>query len=112
MSLLGQGGLGGRGRLGINFDPPEGIAPGRRAGTGQPPPVASGSHQKGPLPAAGIEKPVGRAAQAEAEHEIDIERKGLLDAREEAIKRLEAFIARYSGENAHPKATPDAILYR
>ena len=42
--------------------------------------------------------------------ELDIERKGLVDAREEAIRRLEAFIARYSGANAHPENTPDAMF--
>lgn len=44
------------------------------------------------------------------DREIDAERKGLVDARTEAIRRLEAFVARYSGENAHPKATPDAMF--
>jgi hypothetical protein len=42
--------------------------------------------------------------------EIGVERKGLIEARNEAIKRLEAFIALYSGENAHPQATPDAMF--
>ena len=42
--------------------------------------------------------------------EIAIEKKGLVDARDEAIRRLEQFIARYSGSNAHPVATPDAMF--
>lgn len=42
--------------------------------------------------------------------ELDIEKKGLDVARDEAIKRLEEFIARYSGENKHPVATPDAMF--
>ncbi|MBX3182115.1 MAG: hypothetical protein KIT72_10335 [Polyangiaceae bacterium] len=44
------------------------------------------------------------------DREIDIEQKNLVAARDEAIKRLEEFIARYSGENAHPVATPDAMF--
>jgi tetratricopeptide (TPR) repeat protein len=44
------------------------------------------------------------------DHEIGIERKELASARDDAIKRLEAFIARYSGANAHPEATPDAMF--
>ncbi len=44
------------------------------------------------------------------DREISIEKKGLVDARNEAIKRLEKFIALYSGENAHPSATPDAMF--
>lgn len=42
--------------------------------------------------------------------EIATERKGLRDAREEAIRRLEAFVAKYSGPNAHPENTPDAMF--
>ncbi len=42
--------------------------------------------------------------------EIAIEKKGLRDAREEAIRRLEAFVAKYSGANAHPENTPDAMF--
>ncbi len=42
--------------------------------------------------------------------ELAIEKKGLIDARDEAIKRLEQFVARYSGDNAHPIATPDAMF--
>ncbi len=44
------------------------------------------------------------------DREIGIEKKGLRDARAEAIKRLEKFIAVYSGANAHPVATPDAMF--
>jgi hypothetical protein len=42
--------------------------------------------------------------------EIATEKKGLRDAREEAIRRLEAFVAKYSGKNAHPENTPDAMF--
>jgi hypothetical protein len=42
--------------------------------------------------------------------EIATEKKGLRDAREEAIRRLEAFVAKYSGVNAHPENTPDAMF--
>jgi hypothetical protein len=34
----------------------------------------------------------------------------LEQAREDAIKRLEAFVIRYSGTRAHPQATPDGML--
>jgi tetratricopeptide (TPR) repeat protein len=44
------------------------------------------------------------------DRELDIEKKALLDAREEAIRRLEAFVERYSGPNAHPENTPDAMF--
>jgi len=44
------------------------------------------------------------------DRDINIEKKGLKDARKEAISRLEKFIALYSGENAHPSATPDAMF--
>lgn len=44
------------------------------------------------------------------DQEIDYQRGNLTAARDEAIQRLEAFIARYSGENADPQATPDAML--
>jgi hypothetical protein len=44
------------------------------------------------------------------DREISVEKRGLEDARDLAIKRLEEFIARYSGENAHPEATPDAMF--
>ena len=42
--------------------------------------------------------------------EINTERKGLREAREEAIRRLEGFVARYTGPNAHPENTPDAMF--
>jgi hypothetical protein len=44
------------------------------------------------------------------DNEIAIEKKGLRDAREEAIRRLEAFVAKYSGANAHPENSPDAMF--
>ncbi|MBM4375962.1 MAG: tetratricopeptide repeat protein [Deltaproteobacteria bacterium] len=44
------------------------------------------------------------------DREIEIENKGLRNARDEAIRRLEAFVARYSGANAHPDNTPDAMF--
>ncbi|HSN98300.1 MAG TPA: hypothetical protein VLS89_08375, partial [Candidatus Nanopelagicales bacterium] len=44
------------------------------------------------------------------DNEIGIERKALREAREEAIRRLEVFVQRYSGPNAHPEATPDAMF--
>jgi tetratricopeptide (TPR) repeat protein len=45
------------------------------------------------------------------DREIGIEKDELKKARETAIKRLEDFVARYSGANAQPEATPDA-MYR
>ncbi|EYF08936.1 tetratricopeptide repeat protein [Chondromyces apiculatus] len=42
--------------------------------------------------------------------EIAIERKALREAREEAIRRLEAFVQHYNGPNAQPEATPDAMF--
>ncbi|MBW2526905.1 MAG: tetratricopeptide repeat protein, partial [Deltaproteobacteria bacterium] len=42
--------------------------------------------------------------------EIATESKALNAARLDAIARLETFIAKYSGPNAHPKATPDAMF--
>ena len=45
------------------------------------------------------------------DREIGIEKEELKKARETAIKRLEDFVARYSGANAQPEATPDA-MYR
>jgi tetratricopeptide (TPR) repeat protein len=42
--------------------------------------------------------------------EIQVEKYGLENAREEAIRRLEDFVARYSGANSDPKATPDAMF--
>lgn len=44
------------------------------------------------------------------DNEIAIEKKGLREAREEAIRRLEIFVARYSGKDAHPENTPDAMF--
>ncbi|HEY6558685.1 MAG TPA: hypothetical protein VI072_15485 [Polyangiaceae bacterium] len=44
------------------------------------------------------------------DREIATEKKGLEDARDTAIQRLEQFIATYSGDNAHPSATPDAMF--
>ena len=44
------------------------------------------------------------------DREIAIENDGLKAAREEAIKRLEAFVAKYSGAEAHPESTPDAMF--
>ena len=45
------------------------------------------------------------------DREIGIEKGELKKARETAIKRLEEFIAKYSGANAQPEETPDA-MYR
>jgi tetratricopeptide (TPR) repeat protein len=45
------------------------------------------------------------------DREIGIEKDELKRARETAIKRLEDFVAKYSGANAQPEATPDA-MYR
>jgi hypothetical protein len=45
------------------------------------------------------------------DNEIGIEKDELKKAREVAIQRLEAFIAKYSGPNAQKEATPDA-MYR
>jgi hypothetical protein len=42
--------------------------------------------------------------------EIKIEKHALVEARTEAIQRLEEFVARYSGPNADPVATPDAMF--
>ncbi len=44
------------------------------------------------------------------DRELTFEKTTLAEAREMAIRRLEAFVAHYSGENAHPQATPDAML--
>ena len=44
------------------------------------------------------------------DREITEERHGLDDARQEAIARLERFVERYSGENADPRSTPDAMF--
>jgi outer membrane protein assembly factor BamD (BamD/ComL family) len=44
------------------------------------------------------------------DREITEEKHGLDDARQEAIARLESFVERYSGENADPRSTPDAMF--
>lgn len=44
------------------------------------------------------------------DREIGIERQGLIEARNEAIRRLEIFVEKYSGDNAHPENTPDAMF--
>ena len=44
------------------------------------------------------------------ETEIHHESRGLRAAEDEAIVRLEAFVARYQGERADPRATPDAMF--
>jgi hypothetical protein len=47
---------------------------------------------------------------ASLDREIQIEKYGLENAREVAIQRLEDFVARYSGSNTDPQATPDAMF--
>ncbi|CAN5388895.1 hypothetical protein BH09MYX1_BH09MYX1_19910 [soil metagenome] len=44
------------------------------------------------------------------DHEIGIEKDELKKARQIAIQRLEEFIAKYSGPNSQPEATPDAMF--
>ncbi len=44
------------------------------------------------------------------DREIGIESKDLKAARAEAIRRLEVFVAKYSGKNAHEENTPDAMF--
>jgi len=44
------------------------------------------------------------------ETEIHHEQRGLRAAEDEAIARLEAFVARYQGEASDPRATPDAMF--
>jgi len=44
------------------------------------------------------------------DREIVAEKKSLTEAREEAIRRLEVFVQRYSGDNADSSATPDAMF--
>jgi len=44
------------------------------------------------------------------DREITEEKHGLDEARQEAIARLERFVERYSGENADPRSTPDAMF--
>lgn len=51
-----------------------------------------------------------RRVSQHLEREIEIERKALAQAREEAIDRLESFVARYDGDAADAQATPDAMF--
>jgi hypothetical protein len=51
-----------------------------------------------------------RRVLAGLDAEISLEKKGLRDAREEAIRRLEAFVSAHSGAAAHPSSTPDAMF--
>lgn len=51
-----------------------------------------------------------RRVLAAIDQEIDFQKGNLAEARDEAIRRLEVFVARYSGENADPQATPDGML--
>jgi hypothetical protein len=44
------------------------------------------------------------------DRDIQVEKYGLVNARNEAITRLEDFVARYGGANSDPKATPDAMF--
>jgi hypothetical protein len=44
------------------------------------------------------------------DRELAVEKRGLDESRDEAIARLEEFVARYSGANADPRATPDAMF--
>jgi hypothetical protein len=44
------------------------------------------------------------------DRELSVEKRGLDESRDEAIARLEEFVARYSGPNADPRATPDAMF--
>ncbi|MSP23998.1 MAG: tetratricopeptide repeat protein [Myxococcales bacterium] len=44
------------------------------------------------------------------EREIGIESKSMREARDEAIRRLEVFVAKYSGAAAHPENTPDSMF--
>ncbi|MDF3070267.1 MAG: hypothetical protein K0R38_5868 [Polyangiaceae bacterium] len=44
------------------------------------------------------------------DRELSVEKRGLDESRDEAITRLEEFVARYSGANADPRATPDAMF--
>jgi hypothetical protein len=47
---------------------------------------------------------------AAIEQEVQLQKTFLNQARDTAIQRLEAFVARYKGEQAHPHSTPDAML--
>jgi tetratricopeptide (TPR) repeat protein len=44
------------------------------------------------------------------DRELSVEKRGLDESRDEAIARLEEFVSRYSGSNADPRATPDAMF--
>lgn len=52
-----------------------------------------------------------KAILAGLDREIGVEKAELKKARDTAIRRLEEFVAKYSGTNAKPEATPDA-MYR
>jgi hypothetical protein len=47
---------------------------------------------------------------AALDQDIQVEKYGLENARNEAISRLEDFVARYTGANSDPKASPDAMF--
>jgi tetratricopeptide (TPR) repeat protein len=44
------------------------------------------------------------------DRELSVQKRGLDESRDEAIARLEEFVSRYSGSNADPRATPDAMF--
>ena len=52
-----------------------------------------------------------RRAVSALDKAIDVEQEKLQVARGEAIRRLEEFVAKYSGAHSHPESTPDA-MYR
>ena len=52
-----------------------------------------------------------KAILSSLDREVDVEQAELRKARDIAILRLEEFVAKYSGANAQPEATPDA-MYR
>jgi hypothetical protein len=51
-----------------------------------------------------------RRVLAALDAEIAVEKRGLRDAREDAIRKLEAFVAAHGGADAHPEKTPDAMF--
>jgi hypothetical protein len=51
-----------------------------------------------------------RRVLAALDAELAVEKKGLRAAREEAIRRIEIFVAAHSGASAHPESTPDAMF--
>ncbi|MBN2195622.1 MAG: tetratricopeptide repeat protein [Polyangiaceae bacterium] len=51
-----------------------------------------------------------RRVLAALDAQVKVEDEALAAARDEAIARLEKFIARYSGPESHPTATPDAMF--